>query len=152
MNTEKFNYQKSTAGFTLIELVVALGVLTVIFGLGTFVSMDLYRAHLFDSEKTTLLTIMHKARGQSQHHIGGVAHGVYISPTATILFTGSSYGARDASKDISFPCSPSIHESGLAEIVFAPLTAQVAVPGVLTLTDGVRFATIIVNSEGQIDW
>lgn len=140
-----------TAGFTLIELVVSIGILIIIFGLGAFVSMDTYRTQAFASEKTTLHTLLQKARSQAQHHVDGKAHGVYVTQSAYILFTGSSYAMRDTAKDISFPATPSIRESGLSEIVFAPLTARVASPGSMTLTDGVRSATFFVNDEGGID-
>lgn len=145
------NCTLNKGGFTLVELVVSLGILVFIFGLGSFVSMDVYRAHIFASEKTTLLTILQKARSQAQNHIGSVAHGVYIAPSAYILFSGSSYDARDISKDISFPVSPSIHESGLQEVVFVPLTAQVELPGDITLMDSVRSGTLSINEEGRID-
>lgn len=144
--------QKFTTGFTLIELVVALGIVVVIFGLGTFVSMDLYRAHVFTAEKTTLLTLLQKARSQAQHHIGGMAHGVSVTESAYILFSGPSYALRNTSKDIPFPTSPSIQKSGLSEIIFAPLTAQVSSPGSMTLTSDSHSVTLSVNSEGQIDW
>lgn len=149
---QSHNNSTRSNGFTIIELIVAIGVLMTIFSLGIFVSMDLYQAHLFESEKSTLISILEKARGQAQHHISGSAHGVTIQSTTAVLFSGSSYSLRDTAYDISFPLAPSIRRSGLPEIVFAPLTAQVATPGEISLTIGARTAAISMNSEGQIDW
>ncbi|MDO8489874.1 MAG: hypothetical protein Q7S47_00485 [bacterium] len=139
-------------GFTVIELVVAIGVLMTIFGLGTFVSMDLYHAHLFEAEKSTLLSVLEKARGQAQHHMRGSAHGVSIQSPAAVLFSGASFSLRDTSQDISFPLSQAIHRSGLTEVVFASLTARVTTPGEILLVAGARSAAITINSEGRIDW
>jgi prepilin-type N-terminal cleavage/methylation domain-containing protein len=138
-------------GFTLIELVVALALLMIIFGMGTFVSMDLYRAHIFNAEKITLITLLQKARGQSQHHIFSVSHGIAVKEHAYILFTGLSYALRDTAYDISFPSTNSIQKEGSAEIVFSPLISHGATSASITLHEGARSTTISVNAEGRIN-
>jgi len=135
-----------------MEIVISLGILSTIFSLGAFVSMDLYRSHVFAAEKMTLLTLLQKARGQSLHHINSAGHGVAIQSNAYIAFTGASYAQRDSIQDISFPAAPTIQRNGISEIAFTPLDAQVLTPGTITLSDTAHSATIVINAEGGVDW
>lgn len=137
-------------GFTLLEIVIALGLVAIIFSFGQFVGLDLYRAHVFRSDELTLVTLLSKARRASLHRIEGAAHGVRMGDSLYILFTGASYAARDQVRDIEFPASQMLSRTGLSEVVFT-LDGRVNSPGVIALTSGARTRSIVITREGGID-
>ncbi|MBI4268267.1 prepilin-type N-terminal cleavage/methylation domain-containing protein [Candidatus Uhrbacteria bacterium] len=137
-------------GFTLLEVVIALGIFALIFSLGPYVGMDLYRSHVFRSDILTLATLLRKARSQSLHRIDGAPHGVSITSSAYVFFTGDSYALRRPEFDIEFPAHRAVAKTGLPEIVFS-YDAQVSHPGTIVFSDGSRVSSIVINSEGGID-
>ena len=139
-------------GFTLIEILISVGILGVIFGASLFASLDLYRSYLFISQRNTLITMLEKARAQSQNGINGNAHGVEITPSNFILFSGESYGTRDTSLDVIFPVDDVIEKSGSSEVVFSAIDANVDAMHEIVLSDSKNSINFRINSEGGIDW
>ena len=72
------NRIKNYSGFTLIEMLVSMGIIILIAGFGLFLSMDFYRGYLFHYEKDLVISILQKARSQSLANIDEKPHGVYI--------------------------------------------------------------------------
>src|SRR5439155_93802 len=85
-----FNYQFSNSenGFTLIEIMIAVGILAIIATLGLFVSFDFYKGYAFRSEKSIVVSTLQKARDESLSNINQTRHGVHFgaSPLQYIIF------------------------------------------------------------------
>jgi prepilin-type N-terminal cleavage/methylation domain-containing protein len=156
-------WQKSGAGFTLLEVVVVMGIMTMLGGFALIVSLDVYRGYAFRTERDMLIAILHKARSQSMNNIclgvactDGRPHGVHIATGQYVIFQGASYAARDAAVDEVIPATnatASIVPSSLSEVVFTQLSGTAAPVGTVGLTDSaVHISTITINSEGQITW
>lgn len=144
------NYQKQNFGFTIIEIVVAIAIISVLATMGFLVSLDFYKSYAFNSERDIVISLLQKARSQSLNNIFQKPHGVAFSASQYVLYEGGSYLTRDSSKDFIVPANPSISNSG-GEVVFAQLSAE-ALPITFTLTAGNRTQLININQEGMVQW
>lgn len=148
-------FKSGNKGFVLIEVLVALGILTIIASLGLFLSMDFFRGYSFNYEKNLLISILQKTRSKSLANINQSNHGFYFDNTNKnyIIFQGDSYTTRDASFDEKFPASKNINITGFPSegIIFQQLSADSS-PVNITISDGVKSATISINEEGRINW
>ena len=147
-------------GFSLIEVVLVLALVSLCAGYGMFFTMDSYRSHSFYTDRDALVSLLQHARAESmsntcgnQNCTDGVPHGVAIEPDSYVLFEGDSYALRDVSQDISVERSPLMSATGLTEVIFAVGSANVAADGVIHLSDVSHHESdITVGSEGQISW
>lgn len=149
-------------GFTLIEIVIAIAILVTIFGLGLFISIDFYKGYSLRSEKSTMVSLLSKARSQSASNINQVRHGVHFAnPLQYILFECkantpqcTSYSQADKKKDIVITPSyqTTITSPALPfDVVFDQLSGQTQ-GFTITGTDQKTPYTISINSEGRIDY
>ncbi|OGE82839.1 MAG: hypothetical protein A2846_04330 [Candidatus Doudnabacteria bacterium RIFCSPHIGHO2_01_FULL_49_9] len=144
---------KSGAGFTLMELLVVLGLFAILLGAGVPITLGMYRQYSFHSERDMLVSIIAKARTQALSNVNEAPHGLAIAGGNYIIFEGADYASRVQSLDEIIPANPTITFTGsTSEITFAQLTADATGAGTLTMTSGNRTADIIVNNEGRIDW
>lgn len=145
-------------GLTLIEILVVIGLLMIIGCLIGFVNLDAWRGSVFRGERNLLVSSLQRARSQSFNNVclgsgctDGRPHGVSIQSGRYVIFQGSSYASRDAAVDQVVDASSLVSHAGLAEIVFGQLRGNAGAAGDIILSDGVRSATISVNSEGAIN-
>jgi len=166
------NYQR---GFSLIEIIVVLGILALIASIGLFVSMDFWRGSSSHSEQDSVVSLLENARSQSLNNIDQVRHGVHFdaSPLRYTEFectssTCTDYSGADTSKDLVINSSSnnvSVTAPVLPfDIIFdqlngACITTTSPTPFIcdpatqqIKINDGVKDYIITVNSEGQIDW
>lgn len=149
-------------GFTLIEILVVIGIFAMLGTISLIVSLDSYRGYMFRNERDLIITSLQKARSQSVNNVcygacvNGRPHGVAFSPGKTIIFQGTSFALRDVSADEVMNRSynaVSITPGSLGEVVFAQLSGDVATPGYVTITDSLAHtSTTTISSNGQITW
>ncbi len=141
-------------GFTLIEVLIVLGILAIVVAFSLVASTSDYEASAFRAERTALLTLLETARADALNNVDETSHGLYITGSGYTLFEGASYATRDASRDQSVPASyAATVTGGTSEVVFAQLSAESS-DTTITLTDPNRHLayTITVNKEGGVSW
>jgi prepilin-type N-terminal cleavage/methylation domain-containing protein len=141
----------SSFGFTLVEVIVAVGILSVLASFGCLASMDFYRSYAFNAERDTIVAILQKARSQSLANVNNSVHGAHFGLGQYVIFQGSVYDSGSAFNQ-SIPAGVGVTASGLTNVVFAQLSGDAGSGGNLRLSDGKRLAEININSEGRIDW
>ncbi|MEO5635159.1 MAG: GspH/FimT family pseudopilin [Candidatus Paceibacterota bacterium] len=151
-----------TKGFTLVEILVVMGIFGLLASVGMFLSFDFYRTFSFHSEQNKLVSVLEKARGEAINNIcigstctEGKAHGVHIgSDKYTIFQTESDWASRETGVDEDIEAGGGAFQvTGLTEVVFDPLSVHTTDTGTITLTaDTGQTSNITINSEGQIDW
>ena len=158
---------KHPQGFTLIEMVVSLGILVLFFGL-SFASLSaMHQTSIVrgsgDAVASAVSTAALKARAGAQ----GTPWGVYFDydnvtriPVKVVVFSGSSYASRNAAYDIEYPMGSmpvftgvSLQGAGVSggsdhEVVFAALSGTTTQYGTIVLTSQNRTTTITVSSIG----
>lgn len=143
---------ENDSGFTLIEILIVISILSILVGLGLFIGIDFYRGYNLRLERNVAASVLQKARNQSMNNIGQSNHGVYIKDNGFTIFQGPSYVGRNISFDQTILSNPSITRSGLNEIVFSQLSGQSNASGTIILNNGTSSTTINVNYEGAISW
>ncbi|KKW30496.1 MAG: hypothetical protein UY72_C0011G0008 [Candidatus Uhrbacteria bacterium GW2011_GWD2_52_7] len=140
-------------GITLIELVITIGVLTIIFGISAAGISNIQRTITNLSTDNDVMSALTLATRRARAGQADNSWGVYIPYNETtrkteniIVFAGSSYAARDVSQDLSLSVNQdvaftSVDLSGSApdvtnshEIVFQTLSGATAHYGSITLT------------------
>lgn len=129
---------------------LVIGLVAVLAGLGYFVNVGLYRTHLLQSERETIVGLLRKARTQSMSNVNQAAHGLFIGNAAYTVFQGSSYASRTQQYDEPVATSPLITAGGLREIVFTQLSGDASASGTITLTNGIATSSVSVNGVGRI--
>ena len=81
------------AGFTLMEVLLVIGMFVILAGFGLFVSMETYRGSNYHSDRSLLIAVLERARAEAINNIcsggscaDGAAHGVHIQSDKYILF------------------------------------------------------------------
>jgi prepilin-type N-terminal cleavage/methylation domain-containing protein len=141
----------NSLGFTLMEILVVMGILAVLGTFGYLVTIDCYKSYAFNAERDTIVAILQKARSQSLANINESAHGVHFDSGQYVIFQGAAYGGG-APFYQALPASFGITHSGIIDVVFAQLSGDANPGGNLILGDGKRSETISINNEGQINW
>ena len=157
----------ATSGFTLIEILVVMGLLAIMAGLGLLMSMETFRGNSFRNERDTLVSALQMARSQAMDNMcfgggctDGKSHGVYIQTDGGnvqnyIIFQGDTYNSSDPINQTIPAASYNIHLGApvINQIVFDHLSGNVITAGDIILAgqDG-HTSTISVNSIGAISW
>jgi prepilin-type N-terminal cleavage/methylation domain-containing protein len=161
MASHKTYNRNTPKGFTLIEMVIAIGLLAILASLGLVVSMDNYRGHSFRDERDVVVSALQKARSRAISNVckgescdNGKPHGVFLRDQEYVIFQGSSYLNRDERYDeVIVSNAGAVELSGVDEIVFSRLSGSVEETGLITVSDKTgRSSDIYINNEGLITW
>ena len=148
-----FNIQNSSSnGFTFVEILVVMAIITFMAGIGFFLSSDVFRSSSFSSDTDSLGIALQRARSQAINNIDEKPHGIKITGGDYIIFEGISYASRDTSKDETIKGNSTFTFTGPTEVVFTQLSGQCSLCGDIVINDGSRTATILLNFEGRIDF
>lgn len=150
-------------GFTLIEIIVVIGMFILLAGLTGLMGLDGYRGYSFRSERDNVVSILQKVRAQAMNNTcsggvcdGGEPHGVYFNGGQFTLFQGQTKDDAPSQNQVissSYPISLSFNPSGNTSVVFKQLSGDVASPVTITISDNFGHTSdISINGEGRISW
>ena len=152
------NYGKSQLGFTVIEVLVVIGIFAILAALGLFFSMDFYKTYSYNSEQVNVASVLSKARARSLANVNESWHGVRITGNKLTLFQGSnpvkSWANRNTAKDEDVPASSGLSISD-QDVIFDQLSGNTGCPPadcVITVSGLGQSKTIKVTSQGAIIW
>lgn len=152
-----FSTHHTKRGFTLIEIMVVIGLLAVFATMGLAFSFDSYRGYLFRSEYTTTVNLLAKARNQAINNFSQSNHTVAILSGEYRIYATDSYDEDDENTYRSFPRNNALTFSGPEEVTFEQLSGNVAScdsldPCTITFGYGLRTKSITINDVGGITW
>lgn len=141
---------KNNTGLTLIEILVVMGIIGILFVVGSFADISSIGRSSITAEQATLVSVLQKARGRAMNNIDASAHGVRVVSDAFILFNTTSLAEEEIVRNSN------IIPSGLVEIVFEQLSGKVEDydedDDTMTLTQDASTRTVRILENGLIDW
>ena len=148
--------------FTLIEVMVVIGLFFIVGGLGLLISMDSYRSSSFYADRNLLVATLQRARAEAIHNVclgtctginnDGKAHGVHILSDKYVIFQGTAYSSSDP-LNAEFSANPGFVHGGLTDVLFTQLSGTTTNTGDIVLSDKAgHVSTTTIGSEGQISW
>lgn len=161
------------SGFTLVEILVVIGILAIIASFGLYFSMDSFQGSSYRDELDLMTSSIQHARAQSMNNvcfgsscIDGKPHGVHfyqsgdINDDKYVIFQGTSFDVDDEINQVIKFDNKTVYVDSASpiDIVFNRLSGDLILSGSETnksiiLKDGMGHSTTIeVNSEGRIDW
>ncbi len=150
--------QRLDRGMTLMEILVVLGLVALIGGFSMVMGVDSFKKQIFRSDRDLLISTLHRARALAISNTcfgplctDGLPHGVKIESDRFIIFQGSSYNPDDEYNEVVEKTGGAF-VTGLAEIVFQPLSGEVFTAGDIIISDSGTVSTTTIGSEGQIFW
>jgi len=140
-------------GFTLIEMLLAVMVMTIIIGL----SLPLYTSFIQrnDLEVTTeqLVGMVRRAESYARAVNTDNAWSVEIQSSTATLFQGTAFASRNTAYDETLSLPSSLTPSGLSEIQFAKWTSVPNTTGNIVLTSSTGdSSTVSVNAKGMVSY
>ncbi|MEE8131916.1 MAG: type II secretion system protein [Candidatus Paceibacterota bacterium] len=140
-------------GFTLIEILLSMALISIIAGMGVPVYQSFQNRNSLDLAVEGFAQSLRRAQALARAVDGDTSWGAYIAPGAITLFQGLSFASRDVGFDELFDISSSISITGLQEVVFLKFSGKPQSIGATILTSpNNETRTITINTEGAIEY
>ena len=147
-------------GFTMIELLLVVGIILLVIGLGSPVYRNLMVSTQLNDNSDQMVQLIRIARDRSVTRENNSSHGVYFEinnpgDDRVVVYQGSSYVGRDQAYDqvldLDSAMSLATTISG-NEVKFTPGTGEPDKTGIVTITHSVSGSrSITVNRVGLVD-
>ena len=145
--------KKNVPGFTLVEMLLVVGLLAIIAGFSLPVYQSFQNKNDLTVAAMTLVQVERRAQTLSQSGTNDASWGVKIQSGTVVLFKGISYIARDTTADEVNSISPAISIAGVNEIVFSKIFGMPGTTGTTTLTSINNDTTAVgITSKGTISY
>ena len=150
--------RRSLEGFSTIELIIVIGLIGVVALFSTGMGFDAIGRSVIASERDTFVSlILRGARADALANIREVSHGIKIDNNAHeyVLFDGTTYSTTSSSnRHIPYSSTGlTVSNTGGNIIVFEQLSGSaITGAGTTTISGNGKTQTIIIRSNGQIDW
>ncbi len=139
-------------GLTLTEVLIVIGVLTVIFGFMVSIGSNFYSNQSLTAERDSVVSLLRHARTKAMSNINQSDHGLSVATTTYTVFEGSSYASRNQDFDEMFPRSGSVTIAGPSEVVFTAIEGNSSASGTISISYDQGQVNIPINYEGEISW
>ena len=134
-------------GFTLIEILLTLAILSVLLGLGLFATIEGYRGSVSRSEREVVMSLLERARSRAMANVGQSSWGLCFVAPNYILFKGTV--CKEGSFSEATLASEGTVVEGLEGATFAQLSGNAASTTVTIKQNG-RTEAIFITNEGAL--
>jgi len=144
---------KDSRGFTLLEVLLSTGIITVLVGLSLPVYQSFQNRNDLDIAADSITLLLRRAQVYAEGMNQDSAWGVEIQSGVATLFKGTSFAARNTAYDEPVDISEAIAVSGLGEVLFSKFSATPNTTGSVTLTSiNNDIRTIAINAKGTVSY
>jgi prepilin-type N-terminal cleavage/methylation domain-containing protein len=153
-----FNLQHTT-GFTLIEVLIVIGITVVVAAASVPLYGNLQASSQLNENSAQIIQVLRTARERSQVRFNNASHGVYFdlagSTDRFIMYQGESYATRQSELDRITTLDRALQLSTTlsgTEVNFSRSLGQPNSIGTITLNHEVTGSRVInINSLGSIE-
>jgi len=138
-------------GFTLVELLLSIAIMTILTGLSLPVYESFTKRNDLDLMTQNVASAMRRAEVYARGAKNDSTWGVQLQASRATLFKGSTYSTRDTTFDETIELPESVSLSGDTEVIFSKLTGApdaVTTVSLSSTTNDIR--TITVNGNGMV--
>ena len=149
----------SNGGFTLIEILVVIGILTVILAFGMTVNFSAFTSGTLAGEESKIVSVLQRARSHAMANMFESKYGVcYSSNKDSYIIFRENEGICDDTEPTNelIPANTNIAEHADTNfsdfpVVFDQLSGN-ADNAIIHITDGTKSEDIEINEKGTINW
>ncbi len=140
-------------GFTLIEILIVMAIVSFIAIIGIIVSIDTYNRYIFRSDLDKTVALLQKARSSAMSNINEKEYGVYLEDSSNLIFfRGSTFDPSDSfNYKVEKSKTATSTNSCSDEVVFQRLTGKTTACEIV-ITEGNKVATTTINNQGGINY
>jgi prepilin-type N-terminal cleavage/methylation domain-containing protein len=142
----------STNGFTIIEMLLVVAVLTIILLVASPLYGSLNNSNQFDAATNILVQDLYQAQTHSRNQFQDSQWGVAVNGQVITLFSGATYASRNTANDVTYTVPSSIALSGSSQVVYSKLYGLPTATGAFGVSGGGRTGTVTVNSKGTVEY
>lgn len=144
--------RSTTNGFTLIEIIVVVAIVTILAGLSLPVFTYFQTFSVLDSAEQEVIQNIRYTQSKAASGQENSNFGIYINSTQYVIYKGDSYETRDASEDKLFSVPNNTILSGLVDVNFEQGTGIPSTNGYIAVTHVMSgsYETISINEAGLI--
>jgi len=144
---------KKTAGFTLLEVLLSVTIITLLVGISLPVYASFVRRNDLDIAVQDMAASLRRAEAYARAVQGDAVWSVRVQSSSFTLYRGTDFAARNTAYDETVDLPDTVTPSGLSDVQFAKLTAAPNTTGTITLTSTTNdIRTITVNAKGMVDY
>ena len=147
---------KSEKGFTLIEILLVLGIILAVGFVVVVISVSKVQSSQTESLLTDTASIMFLYQQNAYSGKNGKSYGIHFESDSYSLFIGDSYAAAESSDTVALPGDTTISTISLTgggnDIVFASGSFKPSTDGFVRFSNGMGTYVLQINAQGLIDW
>lgn len=148
---EIFHREIYVRGFTFIELMLVIALVTIIGVFITPIGLSYYHSQLLNETSDGLVSALRQAQSFAYTGRHNHAFGVFVTADAYTVFEGDTYASRITSEDMIFPIASTVTVTGLQEIVFSEMNGTPRTTGIITVVSGNKMSEINILPSGNIE-
>lgn len=147
---EAFPNSKKVKGFTLVELLLVIGLMLII---GVFMfplGISFYRSQMANEAVEGIQSALRQAQTFAITGKHDSSFGVKFFADSYLLFEGESYASRNTTEDELFSIGARIEDVGPDEVVFELFSGLPSATGTIEVTSGEKSGQVEVAQTGRI--
>jgi prepilin-type N-terminal cleavage/methylation domain-containing protein len=157
MMTRKLHNDTSSAGFTLIEVLLSVAIITLLTGISVPIYASFQTRNDLDLTTQGIADMLRRAQAYARGVSGDSQWGVEVQSGTVTLFKGATFSGHDTSYDETTTIPASMNATGFTEVLYSKLgalpTFTPAASTTLTLTTNANETrTITVNAKGMVSY
>lgn len=148
-----FDFNKAKKGFTLVELMLVIAIITILAGVTAPFYSELMNRNELDTAVQAVSAGLKRAQVISQAMDYDDGWGVKVDSGAITIFKGNTFATRDTAFDEEVNISTNISVSNTTEFTFDKFTGLPIVAGTVTLESLTgEQRNITINTKGRVSY